>query len=93
MDIKVQNVRPEFKELLRCNGLTLGNWNKFKRLFNQKDITEKDFYDRVLIKVIEIRNKYRKKDIVISEIEEIFVNDIKKVSITGSYKNKNSKEE
>lgn len=89
MDIKIQNVRPEFKELLRCNGLTLGNFNKFKKLFNQKDISEKEFYDRVLLKIIEIRNKYRQKDVVISEIEDIFTKDIKKVKITGSEKNKN----
>lgn len=89
MDIEIQNVRPEFKELLRCNGLTLGNFNKFKKLFNQKDISEKEFYDRVLLKIIEIRNEYRQKDVVISEIEDIFTKDIKKVKITGSEKNKN----
>lgn len=89
MDIKIQNVRPEFKELLRCNGLTLGHWNKFKKQFNQQTLEDKTFYEKVLNRITDIRKKYRDKNIVIKEIEELFREDIKTVKITGSEKNHN----
>jgi len=89
MDIKIQNVRPEFKELLRYNGLTLGNWNKFKKQFNQQTLEDKAFYEKVLNRITDIRKKYRDKNIVINEIEELFIENIKNIKITGSEKNKN----
>lgn len=89
MDIEIQNVRPEFKELLRCNGLTLGNWNKFKKQFNQQTLEDKAFYEKVLNRITDIRKKYRDKNIVINEIEELFIENIKNIKITGSEKNKN----
>lgn len=84
-------IRKDFVKLLRYHGLTVENWIKFKKLFFEKDIEDKCFYDDFLIKITNIRTKYRNKDIVISEIEELFVHGIKKIEITGSYKNKNSK--
>lgn len=91
MDIKVQNVRPEFVQLLKYNGLTLENWYKFKELFITKDVKEKTVYEKTLLIILEIRKKYREKNIFIKEIETLFLDDLKNIQITGSKKNKNSK--
>lgn len=65
-------VREEFVALLKANKLTLGNWNKFARLFEQKESTDKVFYEKVLSRITNIRQRYRAKGIFVSEIEELF---------------------
>lgn len=68
----MEKERAEFIELLRINKLTLGNWNKFCKLYSEKDITDKVFYEKVLARITEIRSRLASKGKQVKEFEELF---------------------
>lgn len=67
-------VRPEFVELLKVNKLTLGNWNKFCKLYKEKEITDKIFYAKVLARITDIRSRLAIKGVQVKEFEDLFSN-------------------
>lgn len=60
------------KETLKSNNLIHGILNKFIKISSEKECNDREFYNKVLFKVLNFREELMKKDKYIPELEEVF---------------------
>ena len=78
------------KETLKLNNLTHGILNKFIKIASEKECSDREFYDKMLFRVLNFREELIKKDKYIPELEEIFKRETNR-EIKPSVKRKSPK--
>lgn len=60
----------QIKQALTANKLTQGILNKFIKLASEEECSDKDFYNKSLLRVLNFRQDLLVKDIFIPELEK-----------------------
>lgn len=81
----------QIKQALTANKLTQGILNKFIRLASEEECSDKDFYAKTLLKVLNFREELLNKNIRIPELEKALELKEKAIIKKVSRKVKNDK--